>query len=256
MRRWRTLVQIEKWLEPAMVVLGLIWLVLLIVEFIWEPAPWLQQVSTGIWIAFLVDFAVRFALAPKKRVFLARNWWTIISLALPAFRVLRMARALRLARATRGLKLVRLLTSTSRGIRSLGAALGARGAGYVAALTVVVILVGAAGMMAFEGTGSTGAFSRFTDALWWTAMVVTTIGPDTWPNTAEGRVLMLLLSIYAVGVFGYLAAALASVLIGGAVRRERSGHDDTIAALALEIRTLREEVAALSEGRRADKSLG
>jgi voltage-gated potassium channel len=251
MRRWRALLRLEKWLEPAMVGLGLLWLVLLIVEFIWGLAPWLEQASTVIWIVFLLDFSVRFALAPKKRVFLTRNWMTIISLALPAFRVLRFARVLRLARATRGLKLVRLLTSTNRGIRSLGAALGARGAGYVAALTLVVIAVGAAGMLVFEGTATGGAFSGYAEALWWTAMLVTTIGPEFWPKTVEGRVLMLLLSIYAVGVFGYLAAALASVLIGGAAaKRQPTSNEETIAALALEVRELREEMVALSAMRK------
>ncbi len=250
MRRWRALLRLEKWLEPAMVGLGLTWLVLLIIEFIWGLAPWLAHLSTVIWIVFLIDFTIRFALAPKKRIFLARNWMTIISLALPAFRVLRFARALRLARATRGLKLVRLLTSANRGIRSLGAALGARGAGYVAALTAVVILAGAAGMLVFEGTASPRAFTGYTEALWWTAMLVTTIGPEFWPKTAEGRVLMLLLSIYAVGVFGYLAAALASVLIGGAAARQKPGQqDETIAALGIEVRKLRAEIAALSAAR-------
>ena len=45
-------------------------------------------------------------------------------------------------------------------------------------------------------------------------MILTTMGSQAWPATAEGRILALLLSVYAFAVFGYVAAALASFFIG------------------------------------------
>lgn len=242
MRRWRTLVALDKWLEPTMVLLGLAWLVLLIVEFVWGLEPWMEAASSIIWVVFIVEFLVRLAVAPRAGLFLRRNWLTLISLALPALRVLRFARALRLLRATRGLKLVRLLTSMNRGLRSLGQAMQRRGAGYVGALTIAVTLAGAAGMLAFEGAGSGGAFSGFADALWWTAMIVTTLGSDYWPQTAEGRILTLLLSIYAVGVFGYLAASLASYFIGRESKEQKVSAEAALAAVREELRRMREEM--------------
>jgi voltage-gated potassium channel len=212
-RRWRALVRLERWLEPVMIGLGLAWLLLLIFEFTWGERPWLQPVSTGIWTIFILEFALRLTIAPRRAVFLKRNWLTIIALALPALRILRFARALRLFRATRGLRLVRLITSMNRGLQSIGRAMQRRGAGYVGLLTVMVTFAGAAGMLAFEGRGAERGFDGYAEALWWTAMLVTTVGSDYWPVTVEGRILSLLLSIYAVGVFGYLAASLASIFI-------------------------------------------
>lgn len=238
-RRWRILVKVDRWLEPMMVLLGLAWLTLLILEFVWGPARWMAWCTDVIWSLFVLEFLLRFGIAPSKRTFLRRNWLTLISLALPALRVLRLARALRLLRFTRGLKLVRLLTSMNRGLRSLGHAMQKRGAGYVSALTLAVTFAGAAGMLGFEGRGPNAAFTGYAEALWWTAMVITTLGSDFWPQTAEGRVLTLLLSVYAVGVFGYLAASLASFFI------DRQTKEQSPSISTEELVTLRREIERL-----------
>ena len=47
-------------------------------------------------------------------------------------------------------------------------------------------------------------------AVWWTAMLLTTMGSEYWPRTPEGRVLCLLLALYAFAVFGYVTAAIAA----------------------------------------------
>jgi voltage-gated potassium channel len=243
-RRWRTLARLDKWLEPAMVLLGIAWLALLIYEFVWGLTSTAELLSNAIWVVFICEFILRFTLAPRKATFLARNWITLIALGLPALRVLRFARALRLIRATRGLRLVRLLTSMNRGLRSLGRGMQRRGAGYVGALTIAVVLAGAAGMLVFEGRGAQGAFSGFDEALWWTAMLITTLGSDYWPQTTEGRVLTLLLSIYAVGVFGFLAASLTSYFVGKEASDTKSvKHTQALAALHREVVSLREEIA-------------
>lgn len=77
-------------------------------------------------------------------------------------------------------------------------------------LTVLITFIGAAGMYDFERPG----LNSYWDALWWTSMIMTTIGSDYWPKTAEGRVLALMLSIYAFSIFGYITAAFASLLVG------------------------------------------
>ena len=98
-------------------------------------------------------------------------------------------------------------------MRSLGASMGRRGFGYVAALTVIVTLAGAAGMYAFENEAPDGLDS-YGEALWWTAMIMTTLGSAYWPQTPEGRVLCLILALYAFGVFGYVTATLATFFVG------------------------------------------
>jgi hypothetical protein len=104
------------------------------------------------------------------------------------FRIIRLVSVLRVARVARGLRLVRVLSGLNRGMRARGATLRRRGFGYVLALTVVVTLLGAAGMCAFESDprGGRGPHDYGT-ALWWTAMVMTTIStglrrtPLTYP---------------------------------------------------------------------------
>ncbi len=127
--------------------------------------------------------------------------------------------------------------------------MGRRGFGYVLALTVVVTLVGAAGMFAFEGDLSDGSgLKNYSAALWWTVMLMTTSGSEYWPQTAEGRVLCFLLALYAFAVFGYVTATVATFFIGRDAENEEAelASAQSIADLHREIQALREEVRALS----------
>ena len=74
--------------------------------------------------------------------------------------------------------------------------------------------LGAAGMFSLEAhaaTTGTMGFADYGDALWWTAMLMTTIGSAYWPLTAPGRVLAFMLSVYSLGVFGYLDTTLEAI---------------------------------------------
>ncbi|MDQ3366048.1 MAG: ion transporter [Myxococcota bacterium] len=217
--RQQLLVRLEAWLERPMLVLGVIWLALLIIELTMELPTVLAHVATGIWMIFIADFAIRIALSNDRWGYLRHNWLTVISLLVPALRVFRVARfvrVLRASRAIRGVRATRLITTFGRARRSIHALLARRHAvGYVASLTVAATLLGAAGMLAFEREGAAAAgFDGYPHALWWTAMLLTTMGSDVWPVTTEGRALCLLLSIYGFAVFGYLTATIASWLVG------------------------------------------
>jgi voltage-gated potassium channel len=227
-----------------MVVLGLAWLALLVVELVWGLTPLLEAAGTLIWGIFVLDFAARLTIAPQKLAFLRRNWLTALSLLVPALRLLRFARVVRLlraARTARGLRLLRVISSLNRGMRALGASMGRRGFGYVVALTAIVTLAGAAGMYAFESDPQEGGgLTDYGAALWWTAMVMTTLGSEYWPRTAEGRVLCLLLALYAFAVFGYVTATLATFFVG-----RDAEHEEGDLASARSIELLRAEIAAL-----------
>ena len=45
-------------------------------------------------------------------------------------------------------------------------------------------------------------------------MLLTTRGSDYWPRTGEGRLLCLLIAVYAFAVFGYVTAAIAAYFVG------------------------------------------
>lgn len=249
-QRDEVLQQLEEWLETPMLVLGLAWLILFVIELIWGLTPLLELISLTIWILFILDFFVKFSLASHRLSYLKRNWLTAISLLLPAlrtFRIVSVVRALRTARAVRGLRLLQVMTRANRGMRALSASANRRGLVYVFGLTAIVILLGAAGMYAFESEIPNG-LTDYGTALWWTAMLMTTIGSDYFPQTSEGRILCFVLALYASAVFGYVTAALATFFIGRDAddsQAEVAGAK-SIEALQAEIAALRTEIRALS----------
>lgn len=248
--RYELLQRLEDRLETPMLALGFVWLGLLIAEFAWGLTPWLETTGLAIWVIFIIDFVIKFTLAPFKLRYLKQNWLTEIALLLPALRVFRAARAVRLlraGRAARGVRLARVITSLNRGVKALGASMGRRGFGYVFALTCLVTLGGAAGMYAFERESPDGLRS-FSAALWWTAMIITTMGSDYWPRSAEGRALCLLLALYGFTMFGYVTATLASFFIGRDADNAAAGADaKALERLRAEIAALRAELRALAQ---------
>jgi voltage-gated potassium channel len=241
---------LEGWFETPLLILGLIWLALLVIEFIWGLSPFLETVSNVIWIIFIVDFVVKFTLAPRKLEYLKSNWLTAIALVIPALRIFRIFRVIRVAQAARfarGLRLVRVITTLNRGMRALGASMERRGFGYVLALTAIVLVAGAAGMYAFEREVE-GGLPNYGASLWWTAMLLTSIGSDYFPKTSEGRILCLLLAIYGFCIFGYVTATLATFFVERDAVDKDSAIADTgvIESLQTEISALREEIRLLS----------
>lgn len=236
--RWAVLGQLEDWLETPMLVLSFVWLVIVVVELAFGGSQLLETFGTVIWIAFILEFALRLTLAPEKLGFLRRNWLTVIALVVPAFRLFRALRVLRAARALRGFRLVRIVGTANRGMNALRATLHRRRLGYVVALTTLVALLGAGGMLAFEPADEVeGGFTSYGDALWWTGMLIATIGSAYWPVTTEGRILCMLLSLYGLGVFGYITASIATFFLG----RDAAEQD----AAAAEMAALRAEISAL-----------
>ncbi len=215
--RWKLTARLVRALDRPMLLLSAVWSVLLVIEFTRGLSLWLQTLNDVIWAAFVAQFAVEFGTAPSKSVYLRKRWVTAVSLALPAFRLLRfvrVARVARVARTVRGIRLARLLSTINRGMRMLSLGFRRRGLGYLIVLTTLVAITGAAGMYRFELEAPNGpGFPDYGAALWWTAMLLTTMGSDYWPRTPEGRLLCLLLAIYAFAVFGYVTAAIAAYFV-------------------------------------------
>ncbi len=240
-RRWRRLRELESWIETPMLVLSVAWLGIVTYELTGGSNALLEFFVTAIWIVFIAEFLLRLALAPTKSVFLKRNWLTLLALLVPALRIFRTFAILRAARLLRGARLVRIIGTVNRSMGALGRTLTRRGFGYVLGLTVAVLLTGAAGMLNFEPASQTDSgFTSYAHALWWTGMLLASIGTDFWPVTPEGRLLSSLLALYGLAVFGYITATLASYFIG----RDAEAPKGEIAG-ASELRRLRREIAGL-----------
>jgi voltage-gated potassium channel len=235
--RKKLLATVERLLEGPMIFLGFVWLVLLIIELVWGLSPMLQYLSLTIWVIFILDFLLKFILAPDKIRFFKANWLTAISLIIPALRVFRILRVFRLLR---GVRLIKVVASLNRSMRSLGATMQRRGFGYVMMLAVFVIFGGAAGMFAIE-QGHPG-FENYGMSLWWTSMRVITAGSDYWPATPEGRGLAFILALFGYAIFGYVTATLATFFIGRDAEEEKAP-----VAGAKDVAELKQMVAALTK---------
>ncbi len=249
--RYQALAQVESLLELPIMVLGFVWLILLIVDLISGLNPLLSSFVLIIWGVFVLDFLLRFFIAPDRLRFLRHNWLTILSLALPMLRIFRLAYFLRMfpiISSAGTVSLVSVVATFNRGMRSLRGALRRRGFGYVMLLSLLVVLLGAAGMYAFEHRfAGQENFANYGESLWWTAMMVTTMGTGQWPQSPEGQTLALLISIYAFTVFGYATATLATFFIGQEAESEEfevSGKDE-VAALKAQVNLLQARIEYL-----------
>jgi voltage-gated potassium channel len=249
--RWRLLRDLDEWLTIPMILLSLGWLAIVVWELISGTTALLETIGLVIWAVFIVEFALRFALAPEKIQFLKSSWLTAIALLVPALRLFRAFAVLRAARGLRGLRLVRIVGTANRSMNALKATLERRGFVYVVGLTLAVIFLGAAGMLNFENAREIeGGFTSYGHALWWTGMLVASIGTENWPVTTEGRLLAMLLAIYGLAVFGYIAATFASFFIGRDAEEANApvaGNRD-IRRLLREVESLRMELAQARGG--------
>lgn len=238
--RYRLLVRIDRALRVPMLVLGVIWVVLVIVELMRGLSPVLEGITYVIWGLFVLQFLLEFVIAPEKLRYLRRSWITVLALLAPAFRLLTVFRVARAFTVMRGTQLVRVVGGANRGMRVLGRVMDRRGFGYVLLLTLLVAIAGGAGMFAFERGAADTRFESFGSSFWWAAMTLTTMGTDYFPTTAEGRVLCLLLAIYGFAVFGYVTATVASYFVA----RDAETDGGEIAG-AHHVAQLQRELAAL-----------
>jgi len=241
---------LTKMTDKVMIALAFVWIGLMIGDFLGKLSPSLVILNNVIWAIFGIDFLVKFAIAPHKWLFLKTHWLLLISLILPAFRLLRILQVLN---ALRALSLVRILTSLNIGISQLTDAMGRRGLGWITIVTIIVLFGGAAGMYSLENVNQLsqqgysnvvklgGGFQSYSDAVWWTAMLMTTIGSQYWPVTTAGRALCFFLSMFSLGVFGYITAALASFFV------DKEDKAVPVRAREASVQALREEVRALRE---------
>lgn len=228
-----------------MLILAAIWIALIVMDFVVGLPPLLQGVGYAIWAVFVLDFIIRFWLAPAKVPFLRKNWLGLLALIIPALRVFRIAEAFRIlqvSQVSQGFSLIRIVSAANRSMSDLGRILGRRGFGYVSLLTLVIALLGAAGIEKFEP----GQFHGYADALWWTVMVIATIGSQYWPVSNEGRILTVMLAIYGFAMLGYAAATLASLFVDQDVKHSKD--EVSLKTLQSEIHALREEVMKQHRG--------
>ena len=213
-----TLLVIEKKLELPIIVLSFIWLFILILELVYGNGAILYGLSTGIWVLSLAYVCFRLFIAPKRLIFLQKNWLFALALFVSSLRLVPLFQRFLITRAltaTFGVQVIWIFVSADQGMRSLRRKLGHRGVGYALTFTFVVIFVGAGGILHFEQISEDPqSIHTYPVAIWWTAMQMTNIGSSYSVRTHGGRAVCLGISLYAAAMFGYLTALFATFFIG------------------------------------------
>lgn len=214
--------KLDRYLDLPLALASVVVVLLIIIQLTGEVSePWrwrLEALSWALWGLFLLEFLVKFALAPLKRRYVRTHWLDVLVVLVPFLRFLRLARVLRV---TRALPVLRLLIFGGRGSESTLALLKRRRLGQLAIVSAMVILLGAAVGFLLEADAPGTRIPTFGNALWWSATLVTTVGSELYPVTIGGRVLGFLLMLYAVGIFSYFIGAIASVLVETDAQRTR-----------------------------------
>jgi len=219
--------KLDRYLDLPLALASVVVVLLIVIQLSGEVSgPWqrrLEALSWGLWSLFLLEFLVKFALAPVKCRYVREHWLDVLVVLLPFLRFLRLARILR---ATRALPVLRLLVFGGRGSESALALLKRRRLGQLAIISVMVILLGATVGFLLEEDAPDSQIKTFGDALWWSATIVTTVASELYPVSVGGRVVGFLLMLYAIGIFSYFIGAIASVLVESDARRTKETEEE------------------------------
>ena len=219
--RERLAAVLERRLDPLMAVLAVIWGVLILYELV-APAdqrPLLATVSNVVWGIFVVEFVAKLAVSGRPGRFLVRRWPSVLFLVLPALRILRTIRSVR---ALRLLPATRVLGFSYRAVGTASHLLQGR-LTFLAVTTAIAIVSGGQLLYVLEA-GRAGGVAGLGDALWWSANLSIASTLVFEPVTILGRVLALVLSMYAIVVFAAMAAVLGTYFMES--RRERAEAEE------------------------------
>lgn len=166
-----------------------------------EPTvrEWLLLVSTLVWVAFTIDYAIRLYLAQHRLTYALTHWYDTLLVLVPALRPLRLLRLI---------VVFRLLQ------RSTAGSLAGRVGVYTAFITTSAVLLGALAMLDAEQDAAGSTITTYSDALWWAVVTVTTVGyGDLYPVTTLGRAIAVPLMFVGIGLVGLVTASMAAWLV-------------------------------------------
>jgi voltage-gated potassium channel len=191
---------------------------------------WLIWITWGI---FVVDIAVRLALADERLRYLARHWYDVLVIALPLLRPLRL------------LRLIPLLSVLNRRAKIR---LRGRVAIYVAGGAFLLAFCAATAVLDAERSSPDANITDFGDAIWWAGSTMATVGyGDRYPVTGNGRLVGFALMVCGIALLGTVTATLASWLVES-VQAEKEPAED----LQATVRRLEARVDQLATEERHD----
>ena len=231
--------------QVVILILSIYVLLALFIEAAFELPPkvetLLQHIDDAICVIFLVDFGIRLARSRDRRRFMRWGWIDALS-SIPmvdALRWGRLVRIIRIFRILRAFRSTRVLVNYFFRNRAQGTF------ATVALISVTLTIFSSIAVLNFEDVPESNIKSA-TDALWWSFVTITTVGyGDKYPVTPEGRVVAVFLMTAGVGLFGTFTGLVASFFIEADQEKEAAEGDADGDALLIELRAIRQELAAL-----------
>ena len=200
---------VERTLEPAMFVLGLLFVPVLIGPLLADMSADAQMafelLSWSIWAAFVLEYVWLLYLAPSRWQMVRTHKLDLFIVLFPLLRPLRFLRILRLSTAASGL---------GRAVAALRRIGGRPGFQPFFVTVAMVIVIGAGLGLAFEHEQPGSGLHNFGDALWWSIVTCTTVGyGDHFPVTAGGRLVAAMLMLVGIAGLSVLTASIAALFV-------------------------------------------
>jgi voltage-gated potassium channel len=187
-----------------MVILATFFLILYLFESFRTPIAqsnpnFFTAMNFLLWGIFAIDYIVMLFLSRQKFHFFRTH---LLDLALVIFPLLRPLRALR------------LVVIFERALSGVQRKLYINIPIYVGVAATLIVLIGGGAIFNAEIDEPDGNIKSPSDALWWAAVTVTTVGyGDRFPVTAEGRWIAVGLMITGIAVVGSVTASLAAWIV-------------------------------------------
>ncbi len=212
----------ERYTAVPMMVLAIVIVPLLVLPLMVDVSQGTRStfvaVEWFIWAIFLLEYGVRFYLAPEKWTFVKSNKIDLLVIIAPFLRPLRVLRAVRAA------------VFLGRAVDAVKDVLTRHKLHYALAVTVVVVVASGLLVYSVEREAAEGNIQSVPDGLWWAVTTVTTVGyGDRFPTTALGRGVGVVLMIVGIALFGFLAGSLASFFVD---QREEDKIDPMLAEIS------------------------
>lgn len=152
------------------------------------------------WVVFAVDMVARIALSDRGRRarFVLHHPLDVLALVMPLFRALRVVSLLQ-----------HIPLFAGRSGSAVRSSVGAHALIYAGVFVYVIALA----TLQTERGAPDATITSFGDALWWSIVTITTVGyGDTFPVTAAGRFLAVLLMAGGLVIIGTISAIVVSYI--------------------------------------------
>jgi voltage-gated potassium channel len=203
-------------IERPLLILALVMIPLIIIPLVDSGLPanvsnTFEAIDYFIWGVFVVEYAVKLLLAPRRWHFVTHNPLDLVVVAVPMLRPLRILRS---ARALRLSRLSRLGAFAGEGAERTKRSLHVRGLGYICTVTGALLVMASVAVYDLEHHAHGATIKTFPDSLWWAVQTVMTIGyGDKVPVTAGARAIAVVLMLSGIALLSVITASLATFFV-------------------------------------------